>query len=221
VKQVWCAYMHISIEKINFDYKRLRFNSMKRGNSNQYATLILVIVTIILIECIVAFIPQQEHLRCNTIFESTRACNNNIHCVNYNPVTSTLRSTTKLFINNNKGDVETSNRDSSYRLNNDDHEEIDNPNSNIRGGKRREVVGSWIRKALFMGLGYKTATSSSVTFAKAADENSVVTTAVNGRIVTLQIQNLNGVEGQTGNIKIQLAPTWAPRGVARFEVSNS
>jgi hypothetical protein len=42
---------------------------------------------------------------------------------------------------------------------------------------------------------------------------------VNGRIVSFQIQNLNGVDGQTGNIKIQLAPAWAPRGVARFEVS--
>jgi hypothetical protein len=41
---------------------------------------------------------------------------------------------------------------------------------------------------------------------------------VNGRIVSFEIQNLNGIDGKTGNIKIQLAPAWAPRGVARFEV---
>ena len=43
----------------------------------------------------------------------------------------------------------------------------------------------------------------------------------NGRIVELQIANLEGVEGKTGTVKIQLRPEWAPRGVKRFEVSRN
>ena len=44
--------------------------------------------------------------------------------------------------------------------------------------------------------------------------------AINGRIVELQVANLNGMEGQTGTIKIQMRPEWAPRGVKRFEVCH-
>lgn len=42
--------------------------------------------------------------------------------------------------------------------------------------------------------------------------------AEEGSIVELQVANLDGVEGRTGTIKIQLRPDWAPRGVQRFEV---
>lgn len=38
-----------------------------------------------------------------------------------------------------------------------------------------------------------------------------------GSIIELQVANLDGVEGQTGTIKIQLRPEWAPRGAQRFE----
>jgi hypothetical protein len=31
---------------------------------------------------------------------------------------------------------------------------------------------------------------------------------------------LDGVTGNTGSIQIQLEPTWAPRGVKRFEVCS-
>lgn len=85
--------------------------------------------------------------------------------------------------------------------------------SNIRERKRREVVGTWFRKAMVVGFGYNTLLTAGFSPATASVDD-----AVNGRIVSFQIQNLNGIEGQTGNIKIQLAPTWAPRGVARFEV---
>jgi hypothetical protein len=89
-------------------------------------------------------------------------------------------------------------------------------NGNIRERKRREVVGSWLRKALVVGFGYSTVSTTGKSSATAAVDD-----AVNGRIVSFQVQNLNGIDGKTGNIKIQLAPAWAPRGVARFEVRST
>jgi len=40
-----------------------------------------------------------------------------------------------------------------------------------------------------------------------------------GKIVDIEVANLSGEPGSTGVIRIQLRPEWAPRGVARFEVS--
>lgn len=103
---------------------------------------------------------------------------------------------------------------------NEENESDNNANSstigNTRERKRREVVGTWLRKALVVGFGYKTVSAAGTSPARAAVDD-----AVNGRIVSFQIQNLNGIDGNTGNIKIQLAPTWAPRGVARFEVRST
>lgn len=41
-----------------------------------------------------------------------------------------------------------------------------------------------------------------------------------GKIIEMEIANIEGEAGKTGTIKIQLRPEWAPRGVARFEVGN-
>jgi hypothetical protein len=39
-----------------------------------------------------------------------------------------------------------------------------------------------------------------------------------GRIVEFTVQNLDGESGKNGVVKIQLEPTWSPKGVQRFEV---
>lgn len=65
---------------------------------------------------------------------------------------------------------------------------------------RREVIGAGFLTAAVVG-----------TLPAIAEE---------GSIVELQVANLDGVEGRTGTIKIQLHPDWAPRGVERFEVSE-
>jgi hypothetical protein len=44
-------------------------------------------------------------------------------------------------------------------------------------------------------------------------------TAPVGKVVEIAVANLDGEAGKTGTIRIQLKPEWAPRGVARFEVS--
>lgn len=83
------------------------------------------------------------------------------------------------------------------------------------GGKRREVFG-WLKKAAIFGVGVRT----SNLLQKNKEANAIENEAVNGRIVTFQVNNLGGEEGKTGTFKIQMAPTWAPRGVARFEVRS-
>lgn len=42
--------------------------------------------------------------------------------------------------------------------------------------------------------------------------------SASGNIVEIEVKNLDG--GSAGTIKIQMKPEWAPRGVARFEVSS-
>ena len=73
-----------------------------------------------------------------------------------------------------------------------------------------EVLDSPLSEAAVLGFGIKTG-NLLTEVARAEDD-------VSGRIVTFQVSNLGGEEGKTGTFKIQMAPAWAPRGVARFEV---
>jgi hypothetical protein len=96
-------------------------------------------------------------------------------------------------------------------------------------GKRREVFG-WLKKAataVTVGFGTSSALIGTKSSAAGAATTAVVSTltdeqmaAVTGRVVTFTVQNLDGDSdaSQSGTVKIQLAPSWAPRGVARFEV---
>jgi hypothetical protein len=71
------------------------------------------------------------------------------------------------------------------------------------------------------------ASSTTSTTTLVADASSTVTLLDNtvtaqptGRIVEFTVQNLDGEIGKNGVVKIQLEPTWAPKGVKRFEVCN-
>ena len=77
---------------------------------------------------------------------------------------------------------------------------------------RRRAAFDWFKKAVLAGVGLSTATST-VAPASAEDEA--------GKIVTFQVDNLDGLPGNTGTFKVQLQPSWAPRGVERFEVRSS
>lgn len=89
------------------------------------------------------------------------------------------------------------------------------------GAERRRDILSWVMKrAAVVGLGFKTSDAlgqqqpQRPDAALAAEEDA----AVNGRIVTFTVSNIGGDASQSGTVRIQMAPTWAPRGVARFEV---
>ena len=68
---------------------------------------------------------------------------------------------------------------------------------------RREVVGAVFTAAVVASL-----------------PGSAVAEEGSGSIVEFQVDNLDGVEGNTGTIKIQLRPEWAPLGALRFAASN-
>ena len=77
--------------------------------------------------------------------------------------------------------------------------------------KRRTVLGNIragvVSAATFVAFRQRT---------EPANADEIVQT--DGRVVELQIANLDGVEGNTGVVKIELKKDWAPRGVKRFEV---
>lgn len=78
--------------------------------------------------------------------------------------------------------------------------------------RRRQIFGG-LRRIVFAGALLLKSSSSS--FPKEVAVAAEAPTA--GRIVEFQLNNLDGISGKTGTIKIQLRPEWAPRGVARFE----
>ena len=69
---------------------------------------------------------------------------------------------------------------------------------------RRDLLG-WFRRAAVVGAG----TSLRPLSAPAAEDS--------GRIVEFTVSNLKGQADQSGTVRIQLEPSWAPRGVQRFE----
>lgn len=79
-------------------------------------------------------------------------------------------------------------------------------------GSRRGFF-SGLRK-LLLGTGAASIIGGRVVPALAEDA-----VASSGNIVEIVLANLDGSES-SGTIKIQMKPEWAPRGVARFEVSD-
>ena len=82
--------------------------------------------------------------------------------------------------------------------------------TSLHASRRREFFGAVKRVAL--GAGAVVGWRQSLPVANADDSPST------GRIVEVQVANLDGKEGETGTFRIQLRPDWAPRGSARFEV---
>jgi peptidyl-prolyl cis-trans isomerase A (cyclophilin A) len=80
------------------------------------------------------------------------------------------------------------------------------PDNNAEKKSHRREFFSWFRRAALVGAG------NSLLPTDVAAEDSIP-----GRIVEIQVSNLEGNPDQTGVIKIQLEPSWAPRGVQRFE----
>jgi hypothetical protein len=79
-----------------------------------------------------------------------------------------------------------------------------------RGSRRRDFFDAVKRGVLGAGA---VAAMEKVTTPPAFAEDSTA-----GKIVTLQVANIDGEPEKTGTLRIQLRPEWAPRGVARFEV---
>lgn len=82
-----------------------------------------------------------------------------------------------------------------------------------RGSRRRDFFDTV--KRVFVGAGTAAALSKGATLPAFAEDSSTA-----GKIVDIQIENLDGEPGKTGSVRVQLRPEWAPRGVARFEVSS-
>jgi peptidyl-prolyl cis-trans isomerase A (cyclophilin A) len=80
---------------------------------------------------------------------------------------------------------------------------------------RRSVL-NWFRRAV-MTAGVLTTSGVQQPSPSSAEEAAAgAQQALSGPVVEFQMSNLDGEDGSSGTVKIQLYPEWAPRGVDRF-----
>jgi peptidyl-prolyl cis-trans isomerase A (cyclophilin A) len=96
----------------------------------------------------------------------------------------------------------------------------DSPDQEDQPSSRRRGVFSWMRRLIVAGVA-STTLSKSGSFTGAAEAEELGLKPVPGKTVELQLQNLAGNAEQSGKVRIELYPEWAPKGVARFEELTS
>lgn len=84
---------------------------------------------------------------------------------------------------------------------------------NLKDNNDQERRGFFSSVKRFIGATVLVAGTGGKSLPVFADETDTSPSA--GKIVEIQVNNLTG--GESGTIKIQMKPEWAPRGVARFE----
>jgi peptidyl-prolyl cis-trans isomerase A (cyclophilin A) len=96
----------------------------------------------------------------------------------------------------------------------------ESPDQEDQPSSRRRGVFSWMRRVFVAGVA-STTLSKTGSFTGAAEAEELGLKPVPGKTVELQLQNLAGNSEQSGKIRIELYPEWAPKGVARFEELTS
>lgn len=99
----------------------------------------------------------------------------------------------------------------------------ESPDQEDQASPRRRNIFSWMRRVIVAGVASTTLSSGSsfTGAAGAATGEELGLKPVPGKTVELQLQNLQGNPEQSGKIRIELYPEWAPKGVARFEELTS